>query len=237
MSDRSASFISRVRRWEREIIDALVIYSISILASIATFYSDFYADFLRAQQGFRLEQFAVITLFLGTASAVFGCRRIADQRIDRVRRIAAEQQAASLSLRDPLTLLPNRRSLEIKLRAELDRASSITILLLGLKQFHNINSVFGHASGDAVLSQVAARLRLNVETIGFLARIGDDEFAILITSEQTDRATGIAASLTPSWTRTFVNARCSSRISGQQLLWVGCICAINRSSTCDRRKL
>jgi diguanylate cyclase (GGDEF)-like protein len=113
-----------------------------------------------------------------------------------VRRVAAERHAASLSLRDPLTLLPNRRCLENELSAALAReGSNLAVLLVGLQQFQTVNSVYGHATGDAVLSQVAARSRQEIEGFGFLARIGDDEFAILLSSEQADRATGIARKL------------------------------------------
>ena len=179
--------------WEREIADAAVIYSISFLICAATFYTDLPVSLVRAQQEMGLAQFTVATLFLGIASAIFGFRRIGDQRRERLRRIAAEHHAASLSLQDPLTLLPNRRCLEDEIGAMITRTGwNLTLLLVGLKQFQAINSVYGHASGDVVLSQIAARLRQEIETQGFLARTGDDEFAILMPGEAVDRATCIA---------------------------------------------
>jgi predicted signal transduction protein with EAL and GGDEF domain len=170
MPDQSSSLLSRVLTWQREISDALVLYSISILACAATFYSELfenYVNFARAQDGPAAEKITIISLFLGIASAAFGTRRLADQRSERVRRLAAEQQAASLSLRDPLTLLPNRRCLENELGAAIERAGSkITVFLVGLKRFELINNLHGHAGGDAVLSQVAARLRHEVGRMG-----------------------------------------------------------------------
>jgi diguanylate cyclase (GGDEF)-like protein len=182
-----------------DVAASLVLYSISILACAATFYSELfenYVNFARAQDGPGAEKITIISLFLGIASAAFGARRLADQRNERIRRLAAEQQAASLSLRDPLTLLPNRRCLENELGAAIERVGSkITVFLVGLKRFELINNVHGHAGGDAVLSQVAARLRQEVGGIGFLARIGDDEFAVMTSGEEADRATRIALSL------------------------------------------
>jgi diguanylate cyclase (GGDEF)-like protein len=196
MLNQSPSLLTRALTWEREIADALVIYSISILICGATFYSDLYVNFARAQLELGLERITVVAIFLGIASAVFGLRRITDQRKERLRRVAAEQHAASLSLRDPLTLLPNRRSLENELGTALKRAgSNLTVLVAGLKQFQTVNSVYGHASGDAVVSQVAARLRQEVERTAFIARIGDDEFAVLISGEEADRASSVALSL------------------------------------------
>jgi diguanylate cyclase (GGDEF)-like protein len=199
MASQPPSLLLRVATWQREIADALVLYSISILACAATFYSelfDNYVNFARAQDGPGAEKITIISLFLGIASAAFGTRRLADQRSERIRRLAAEQQAASLSLRDPLTLLPNRRCLENELGAAIERAGSkITVFLVGLKRFELINNVHGHAGGDAVLSQVAARLRQEVGGIGFLARIGDDEFAVMTSGEEADRATRIGLSL------------------------------------------
>ncbi len=190
---------SRLLIWQREIADGLVLYSISILACAATFQSSLFDNFVklsRAQEELGAEKIAIISIFFGIASAVFGVRRLADQYTERKHRLAAEQNANSLSLRDPLTSLPNRRRLEHEL-GHLPEAADAkpTILLIGLKRLGAINNVHGHAGVDAVLSQVAARLRRAVEGIGFLARIGDDVFAVLISGQDADRATRVATAL------------------------------------------
>jgi diguanylate cyclase (GGDEF)-like protein len=199
MPNQPPNLLSRVSMWRREIADSLVLYSISILACAATFYSKLfenYVNFSRAQDGLGAEKITIISLFLGIASAAFGARRLTDQRNERIRRLAAEQQAASLSLRDPLTLLPNRRCLENEVGAAIERVGSkITVFLVGLKRFELINNVHGHAGGDAVLSQVAARMRQGLGGIGFLARVGDDEFAVMTSGEEADKATRIALNL------------------------------------------
>ena len=95
-SIRALSLLTRAMNWGREIADAAVIYSISILICVATFYTDVPVNLVRAQQETGLVQFTVTTLFLlflGIASAILGFRRIGDQRRERLRRIAAEQHA------------------------------------------------------------------------------------------------------------------------------------------------
>src|SRR3984893_18645361 len=93
-------------------------------------------------------------------------------------------------------LLPNRRCLENEIGAALERTGgNFSVLLAGLARLQSIYNLHGHAGGDAVLSQVAARLRQEVGRIGFLARTGDDEFAVLISGQEADRATRVALSL------------------------------------------
>src|ERR1700730_2551703 len=142
MASQPRSLLLRVATWQREIADALVLYSISILACAATFYSELFEDyvnFARAQDGLGAEKITIISLFLGIASAAFGARRLTDQRNERIRRLAAEQQAASLSLRDPLTLLPNRRCLENELGSAIERVGSkIHVFLVGVTRFESV---------------------------------------------------------------------------------------------------
>ncbi len=182
--------------WHREITDALTLYSVSIVACAITFYSPLFADYVKFAQtedGIQSETITIVLLFLGIASTAFGLRRLADQRKERARRVAAEEQANSLSLCDPLTLLPNRRCLQNEFESPVMPAGdTITILMAGLKRFDLINNLHDHSGGDAVISQVAARLRREAENIGFLARVAEDEFAIVINNQDVDRIARIA---------------------------------------------
>jgi diguanylate cyclase (GGDEF)-like protein len=196
MTSQEAKRLGRGLIWHREVTDALVIYSVAVLIGIATSYSELSVNFARVQGEIGLHRFSIVVLFLGIASAIFGLRRIADQFNERRRRVAAEEQALSLSLYDPLTLLPNRRCLEKEIETAIDQAGGkLAVLLAGLNELHIVNSVYGHASGDAVVSQISARLRQVFEKFGFVARVGTDAFALLIGGDQVQRVPDIARNL------------------------------------------
>ena len=84
---------------------------------------------------------------------------------------------------DSLTDLPNRALFHERLMIELERLrrqpGSLALLLLDLDRFKEINDSCGHAMGDKVLREVAARLR-EVMRSGTVARLGGDEFAIVL---------------------------------------------------------
>lgn len=88
------------------------------------------------------------------------------------------------SLHDPLTLLANRRRLDIELDS-LSRASdlerqTLSILHLDLDRFKQINDTLGHAAGDAMLTHTSRILLRNIGPTDVVARIGGDEFVILV---------------------------------------------------------
>lgn len=89
-----------------------------------------------------------------------------------------------LSSRDALTGLPNRRSLELALARELDRIArlgeSALLLAVDIDYFKRVNDEHGHASGDAVLRTVGVALAKSVRPMDMVARVGGEEFAILL---------------------------------------------------------
>ncbi|MBV8921331.1 bifunctional diguanylate cyclase/phosphodiesterase [Bradyrhizobium sp.] len=94
----------------------------------------------------------------------------------------ANQRVLELAQTDILTGLPNRaffieRLQEITSGAEGDAV--FAILMLDLDRFKNVNDSLGHAAGDALLQQVAERLRSALQGADVLARLGGDEFAII----------------------------------------------------------
>jgi diguanylate cyclase (GGDEF)-like protein len=99
-------------------------------------------------------------------------------------------------LTDPLTGLHNRRSLEQRLHAEVDRARrkrhSLSCLFVDLDLFKQINDQYGHSAGDAVLQEVARRLLAALRGGDIAARFGGDELALLLpaTSQQDARNMG-----------------------------------------------
>lgn len=97
--------------------------------------------------------------------------------------VEAHARIQHLSLHDPLTGLANRNKLARHLELALARGSDsppLTLLLIDLDNFKAINDSLGHAAGDAVLQEVAARLRDTTRDVDLVARLGADEFVLVL---------------------------------------------------------
>ncbi|MGZ5803667.1 MAG: diguanylate cyclase domain-containing protein [Xanthobacteraceae bacterium] len=100
-------------------------------------------------------------------------------------RYHAEERTAHLARHDTLTGLLNRTAFNDKFADAIQRLErldeSFAILLIDLDKFKNVNDTFGHPIGDALLKGSAERLTSCAREIDAVARIGGDEFAILLT--------------------------------------------------------
>ena len=89
-----------------------------------------------------------------------------------------------LSSRDALTGLANRRAFELALSREIDRVARsgepALLLTLDIDHFKRVNDTWGHNAGDAVLRAVAAALVDSVRPMDLVARVGGEEFAIIL---------------------------------------------------------
>ena len=106
--------------------------------------------------------------------------------VDLTERKAAERAVRHLALHDPTTGVPNRRLLMDRLEHALARASRrqsiVGVLFCDVDRFKDINDTFGHRTGDAVLQTAALRLQSVLRQYDTVARVGGDEFVILLES-------------------------------------------------------
>lgn len=110
---------------------------------------------------------------------------------ERERVDSARREAADAARTDFLTGLPNRRAFIEAMDAALGECDGgFALALFDLDRFKPVNDTFGHAAGDELLRQVAARLRAASPAGTIVARLGGDEFALLL----SDRADPSAAS-------------------------------------------
>jgi diguanylate cyclase (GGDEF)-like protein/PAS domain S-box-containing protein len=101
----------------------------------------------------------------------------------------AEEELRFLAHHDPLTKLTNRSLFSDRLISALQSAQEqcdeLALLFLDINDFKSINDVHGHAAGDRVLCIVAQRLKSCVRETDTVARIGGDEFTVLLTDVQS----------------------------------------------------
>jgi diguanylate cyclase (GGDEF)-like protein/PAS domain S-box-containing protein len=129
--------------------------------------------------------------------------------LDITERKRAERYLHHLAHHDPLTGLPNRLQLHLRLQEVVDRATSddtgFALHFLDLDRFKSVNDAFGHHTGDALLIQVADRLRRLVRSTDTIGRLGGDEFAIIQTGiEGPGEAEVLAARITEAFAEPFL---------------------------------
>ncbi|MDB5983653.1 MAG: histidine kinase [Pseudomonas sp.] len=109
----------------------------------------------------------------------------------------ANRELTQLALHDTLTSLPNRVLLadriEQSMRKVDQQGGCLALMFMDLDGFKPVNDAFGHHMGDQLLRQVAMRLRANLDGHSTLARIGGDEFVLLVELDSLDDAPTLAA--------------------------------------------
>jgi diguanylate cyclase (GGDEF)-like protein len=148
--------------------------------------------------GLRLSSRGVSTPVLSVC--LRGEQQFASEQIERIETLSSLlsllfhafecERASRLALLDALTQLPNRRSFDSRIRAEVVAAltaqSPLALVLIDVDRFKLVNDRLGHAYGDRCLSQVAAVLRQQLQRQGeMVARLGGEEFGVILA--QTDQ--------------------------------------------------
>ena len=110
--------------------------------------------------------------------------RLSQQNVEQLE--LTSRQLEKLSLEDPLTNIPNRRSFERfaseLLRAGLERRQPPCMALIDVDKFKQVNDDFSHQVGDEVLKRIAQILKAHVRSDDLAARLGGDEFVIVFKS-------------------------------------------------------
>jgi len=118
---------------------------------------------------------------------------------DVTSRKLAELRLKGLATTDPLTGVLNRRGLEQVLKVELDRVRRtgvpLAALMLDCDDFKSVNDRLGHAAGDAVLTAVSRRIEGELRPEDTVARVGGDEFLVLLPEVSMAQAAVIAERL------------------------------------------
>ena len=114
---------------------------------------------------------------------------------DVTARVEAEEQLKQAAVNDALTGLPNRNALAARLEHALLRVNRsgdrLALLFIDLDRFKKVNDTLGHAAGDEVLRQAAARIRACVREVDTVARLGGDEFVVLLETDVRPDTPGI----------------------------------------------
>jgi diguanylate cyclase (GGDEF)-like protein len=125
-----------------------------------------------------------ISLFLGIGLMVLwaGLFRLVSGASRTLQQQVAENDR--LTLRDPLTELPNRvlfrERAQQAIRAARRSGSRVAVIIVDLDRFRVINDALGHEAGDALLTKIGSRLQTGLRETDTVARLGGDEFAVLL---------------------------------------------------------
>ncbi|HWH89591.1 MAG TPA: EAL domain-containing protein [Pseudomonas sp.] len=129
----------------------------------------------------------------------------------------ANRELTQLALHDPLTGLPNRMLLDDRIDQAIkkveEQGGCFALMFIDLDGFKPVNDAFGHHMGDQLLREVGVRLREDLRSQDTLARIGGDEFVLLVRLTEPDDALSLAARQVGLIGRTFRVAEHDLQIS------------------------
>jgi diguanylate cyclase (GGDEF)-like protein len=182
-------------------LDGRTVGSMAIRATLDDLYSDLGRIFT--------------SLFLIVAvSAMLG---VYISRKMRLQMEESESAIERMALFDRVTGLPNRHAFELTLSQTLQRhardGSGSALLFIDVDDFKKVNDLFGHQVGDAVLKAIGERLGRTLRGADVVARIGGDEFAVILTNTTTaDDIARVAENLVRVGAKPFDTGRAPARV-------------------------
>ncbi|MGH9367935.1 MAG: putative bifunctional diguanylate cyclase/phosphodiesterase, partial [Thermoanaerobaculia bacterium] len=170
-------------------------------------------------RAFRKDGDAIEVELSGSAAEVEGRPALVGTVADVTDRKRSEARIAERVYHDPLTKLPNRvlllERLELALAQARRHSRRLAIVYLDLDRFKLVNDTRGHSTGDALLQSLALRLKRRLRQVDTLARVGGDEFVILMPDARpTPEMTAVAEKLLETVSRPFQLGGQTLRITG-----------------------
>jgi diguanylate cyclase (GGDEF)-like protein len=184
------SFIERLKRTfmrqRNSFIEGLLLLATMAVATFIAYEYDIFSNsqgVTSQEHVIELDEAVALAAVFCVGLLVISWRLLLSLRREVARRTESEQRARELAHQDSLTGLPNRRQFDQELKAAIAAPPRIdgahAVLLLDLNDFKRINDLYGHATGDEVLINVARRLQWAVREGDLVVRFGGDEFAVL----------------------------------------------------------
>jgi diguanylate cyclase (GGDEF)-like protein len=197
--------------------DAVALFGGAVLASVlANVYELGPHLFQLGRDHAQLDDIVFVAFVLSIALMIYTLRRYRDLVSEVKTWTIAEREARDLARHDPLTGLPNRRLFDEKLQACLSGASDtrqVAVLTLGLYGFKRIKDTHGHVAGDKALSEFANRVAGILRDDSVLARIGEDEFGIIMPDiGSLDGPTNLASRIVTSAAEAFAIEKVSAEL-------------------------
>lgn len=135
-----------------------------------------------------------VTLMTDISESILLSAKVANEQRLREDLTTLNQSLVTEATTDPLTARPNKRAFDLFMPQAVaisrDDGKPLSVLMLDLDHFKQINDVYGHLAGDAVLREVSLRWAREVRASDMLARLGGEEFCVVLprtTTEQTRR--------------------------------------------------
>ncbi|WP_444684374.1 putative bifunctional diguanylate cyclase/phosphodiesterase [Alkalicoccus luteus] len=141
------------------------------------------------QAGARHVTLTPVTDTDGTISLVTG------RANDVTKLLEKEREIKRLAFSDPLTGLGNRTTMEYEVKQRLKRNEHFALLYFDLDRFKKVNDTLGHTAGDDLLKQIARRVETVLKKGAHAARVGGDEFAVIIEGNGLNEAETIRSIL------------------------------------------
>jgi diguanylate cyclase (GGDEF)-like protein len=190
-----------------ELKELLVVIIFAFVSTVLMIHLDAFEKLVRFSRSLERFDFAEIAVFLPSFLAIgfvlFSYRRIEKLESEMVKRHAvekrllkSEQTYKDLSITDDLTQLYNSRHFYEKLKEEIDRLSRykqpLSLLLIDIDDFKNINDRYGHLKGDKAL-KIAGRIFQDcLRTTDTAYRYGGEEFTVLLPGTRIEAAMNVA---------------------------------------------